>query len=113
MIAPLRGDCVGLPARPRAGGPDPTFGLEARDGAIERTGAQPDAGESLDILHHRVAVFIAFSQAGENEQCRVGHDYYAIRSNVTRTNERRKGIFMSPDTMAAMGTYRLEAPAGE
>ncbi len=53
-----------------AGRPNPALGLQSRDRAVQRPGAQPDAGEGFDIPHHCVAVFIAFGEDREYEKRR-------------------------------------------
>lgn len=67
MLPPRGRDRVRLPPRPRSGWPDPPVLFQPRDRAIKRPRAQLHTRERLDVLHHRVAVFIAFSQARQDQ----------------------------------------------
>jgi hypothetical protein len=41
--------------------------FQARDCTIERARAEADAGETLDVFHHGVAVLVATSEAGKDQ----------------------------------------------
>src|SRR5208282_1053032 len=76
------GDGVGLASVlcSRSDRTNPAVFFEARDGAVQGSGAEANAGEALDIHHHGVAVFIAAGEAREDEKCGIRHEYYASRT---------------------------------
>ena len=56
------------------------------------------AGEALDILHHGVAVFIAFDQAGEHEEGRIAHTItsHVVSYDVVTPVSRGFLVFLGP-----------------
>jgi hypothetical protein len=52
---------------------NPTLRFEPGNGAIQRAGSKADIREALHVLHDGVTVFVAFGEAGEDEQRRIRH----------------------------------------
>src|SRR5580658_5074126 len=63
---------------------NPAALFKTGDGPVERSRPQADIGETLDVFHHGVAVFFAIGQAGEDEECWIGHRVtpYVVSYNV-------------------------------
>ena len=75
---------VWLPAIPRFQGTNPLALLQSGDGAVEGTRTETDIGKPLNILHHRVAVLVAFSQARQYKKNWIRHiiTYCVVSDNV-------------------------------
>ena len=86
MPAPVGCDPIRLPAGPRFNGSNPAAFLKTADRAIQRSRAEPNAREGLDVFHDGVPVLIAVGQARENENRWIRHSYYALRYNVRRNS---------------------------
>src|SRR5580765_2732720 len=84
--APL--GCQPVRAAPvvRLDGADPAPFFEARDGAVQGTGAEADTGKSLNVVDHRVAVLVAIGKAREDEQRGIRRHYYVARNIVARNS---------------------------
>jgi len=67
ILAACAGDGVRLAPDLRVSRANPASLLQAGDRAVESSRAEPDSCESLNVLHHGVAVFIAFGKAGQDE----------------------------------------------
>ena len=63
---------------------NPTLSLESCNCSVQCSGPEAHIRELLNVLHHRVAVFISSSQAGKNKKRWIRHRYYVVRSIVGR-----------------------------
>ena len=83
------GESVGVAAVIRFEGLDQAAGFKARDGTIERSRTEAQAGHTGDVFDHRVSMLGPIRQADQDEQGRFGEPPEARKTRIAASYRHR------------------------